>query len=134
MKERNSPHSIRSAGFPYVHRLVKPAILHLYHIPVSPHIPIASCTPDYNVIKVAIVLILHKVLAHRLEQLEIHRHRLLIQSSIQCLLDEICLDIHQACNPIALTFGRACSRSAMFKQALTLLSLTRSLHGQCCRD
>ena len=29
-----------------------------------------------------------------------------------------------------LTFGRACSRSAMLKQAWTLLSLTRSLHEE----
>ena len=33
---------------------------------------------------------------------DVYFYSLLIQSSIQCLLDEIRLDIHQACNPIAV--------------------------------
>ena len=37
-------------------------------------------------------------------------------------------------NLIVMTFGRACSRSTMSKQDLTLFSLTRSLHHQCYVD
>lgn len=48
MKEYHSSHSICSARFPYVLRSAKPAIQHLYHVSVSPHISIASCTPDYT--------------------------------------------------------------------------------------
>ena len=48
MKERHSPRSIRSEGFPYVPRQVKPAILHLNYVSVSHRISIASCTPDYT--------------------------------------------------------------------------------------
>lgn len=57
--------------------------------------PLHRVLRTIHVIKVAIVLILHEVLAHRLQQLQVHRHRLLIQSCIQCLLDEIRFDIHR---------------------------------------
>ena len=46
MKDSHNPHSIRSEGFPYVLRLLKPAILHLYQVSLSPRISIASCTQD----------------------------------------------------------------------------------------
>ncbi len=45
------------------------------------------------------MLILHKMLRHRLQQLQVHRHRTLIKPCLQRLLDQHAHRLHQLRNP-----------------------------------
>ena len=60
-------------------------------------------------------------------QLQVHCHPLLIQPGIQCHLDEIRLDIHQACYPIAVDIWSSLLTPGRVETSFTLLSLNRSL-------